>query len=94
MDTDQKLLKMSIKLVKLFDKMADESLPRQIVDVVKLHSKLAVGSAWIPVPGADIAAGAGLTAIGLGFLGVPLAGVAASKHIYKYKCKNCDHEFD
>ena len=44
--------------------------------------------------GIGIAAGAGLTAIGLGFLGVPLAGVAASKHIYKYKCKKCGHEFD
>jgi hypothetical protein len=44
--------------------------------------------------GLGIAAGAGLTAIGLGFLGVPLAGVAASKHIYKYKCKKCGHEFD
>ena len=44
--------------------------------------------------GIGIAAGAGLTAIGLGFLGVPLAGIAASKHIYKYKCKNCEHEFE
>ena len=35
-----------------------KSLPQEIVDVVKLHSKLAVGSAWIPVPGADMAAGA------------------------------------
>lgn len=56
MDTDQKLLKMSIKLVKLFDKVADDTLPRQIVDVVKLHSKLALGSSLIPVPGADMAA--------------------------------------
>ncbi len=58
MDTDQRLLKSAIKLVQLFDKVADDTLPQQIVDVVKLHSKLAVGSAWIPVPGADIAAGA------------------------------------
>ena len=58
MDSDKQLLKWSIKLVKLFDKVADDTLPQQIVDVVKLHSKLAVGSAWIPVPGADIAAGA------------------------------------
>lgn len=40
------------------DKAADEALPEEIVDVVKLHSKLAVASSWIPVPGADIAAGA------------------------------------
>ena len=52
------LLKTSIKLVKLLDKGADTMLPQQIVDVVKLHSKLALGSAWIPVPGADVAAGA------------------------------------
>ena len=58
MDTDGKLLKASIKLVQLMDKTADENLPREIADVVKLHSKLAVGSAWIPVPGADVAAGA------------------------------------
>jgi uncharacterized protein (DUF697 family) len=47
-----------MELVKLMDKAADTTLPKQIVDVVKLHSKLAVGSAWIPVPGADVAAGA------------------------------------
>ena len=40
------------------DKGAEESLPKEIADVVKLHAKLAVGSAWIPVPGADVAAGA------------------------------------
>ena len=55
---DDKLLKSSIKLVKFMDKEADKLLPQEIVDVVKLHSKLAVGSAWIPIPGADIAAGA------------------------------------
>ena len=40
------------------DKAADETLPTEIANVVKLHSKLAVGSAWIPIPGADMAAGA------------------------------------
>lgn len=58
MDTDRTLIKTAIKLVKLLDKTADENLPNEIADVVKLHSKLAVGSAWIPVPGADVAAGA------------------------------------
>lgn len=48
----------SIELVKAMDKMSDESLPKEISDVVKLHAKLAVGSSLIPVPGADIAAGA------------------------------------
>lgn len=46
------------ELVELLDKAADSTLPKDIVDIVKLHAKLAVGSAWIPVPGADIAAGA------------------------------------
>ena len=45
-------------MVKHLDKTADNNLPRAIADVVKLHSKLAVGSAWIPIPGADVAAGA------------------------------------
>ena len=45
-------------LVAALDKSADKLLPQEIVDVVKLHAKLAVGSAWVPVPGADIAAGA------------------------------------
>ena len=48
----------SVELVKFLDKTADKTLPKEIVDVVKQHSKLAVGSAWIPVPGADVAAGA------------------------------------
>lgn len=46
------------ELVEVLDKAADDALPIEIADVVKLHAKLAVGSAWIPVPGADVAAGA------------------------------------
>lgn len=46
------------RLVKLLDKQADSLLPKEIVDVVKLHSKLAVGASLIPVPGVDLAAGA------------------------------------
>lgn len=45
-------------LVSALDKGAEKLLPQEIVDVVKLHSKLAVGSAMIPVPGADVVAGA------------------------------------
>ncbi len=56
LDEAKGLLKLAIKLVKLLDKAADEMLPQQIVDIVKLHSKLAVGSAWIPVTGLDMAA--------------------------------------
>ncbi len=58
MDVEHKLLEAAIDLLKLMDKTTDENLPKEIADVVKLHSKLAVGSAWIPVPGADMAAGA------------------------------------
>lgn len=45
------------ELVILMVKAADKSHPMEISDVVKLHSKIAVGSAWIPVPGADVAGG-------------------------------------
>ncbi|MBQ6648397.1 MAG: hypothetical protein IJM66_06065 [Muribaculaceae bacterium] len=58
MDANKTLIQTSIKLVELMDKTADKALPTEIANVVKLHSKLAVGSAWIPVPGADMAAGA------------------------------------
>ena len=46
------------ELVESLDKMTEEALPQEIANVVKLHAKLAVGSAWIPIPGADVAAGA------------------------------------
>ena len=52
------LYEAAVALVTVLDKTAEQLLPQGIVDVVKLHSKLAVGSALIPVPGADVAAGA------------------------------------
>lgn len=52
------LYEAAVALVTVLDKTAEQLLPQEIVDVVKLHSKLAVGSAMIPVPGADVAAGA------------------------------------
>ena len=58
MNVDQKLEEAAIKVCKLMDQAADKALPKEIANVVKLHSKMAVGSAWVPVPGADIAAGA------------------------------------
>ena len=58
MENDGKLLKSALDVVRAFDMVADEALPKEIAGVVKLHSKLAVGSALIPVPGADVAAGA------------------------------------
>lgn len=58
MNSEEKILKVAVKLVKLINKEADKLLPQEIVSAVKTHSALAVGSAWIPVPGVDIAAGA------------------------------------
>ena len=52
------LYEAAVALVTVLDKTAEQLLPQEIVDVVKLHSKLAVGSALIPVPGADVAVGA------------------------------------
>lgn len=58
MNIDKKLLESCQDLVQYMDMAADACLPQEIANVVKLHSKLAVGAAWIPVPGADMAAGA------------------------------------
>lgn len=52
------LYEASVALDTALDKAADTLLPTEIVDTVKLHAKFAVGSALIPVPGADVAAGA------------------------------------
>ena len=58
MDIDRTLISTAVKLCKLLDKEADALLPEKVAKVVKDHSKMAVASAWIPVPGADVAAGA------------------------------------
>lgn len=52
------LLHAAYELVGVMDKATDDALPIEIADVVKLHAKLAVGSALIPVPGASTVAGA------------------------------------
>lgn len=52
------LYEAAVALVDALDKSAEKLLPQEIVDIVKLHSKLAVGSSLIPVPGVDVAAGA------------------------------------
>lgn len=49
------ILKVATELVSLLDKGADRLLPDRIVDVVKLHSKVAAGVAWLPT-GFDLAA--------------------------------------
>jgi len=56
---EKMLLKVAIKLVKALDKITDEHLPERLADIVRLHSGIAVGSAFIPIPGVDIAASAG-----------------------------------
>ena len=59
MTSEQKLFKTAVELVQALDKGADELLPSQIVGIVKLHSKMAVASSFIPVPGLDVAGAAG-----------------------------------
>lgn len=53
-----RLLRSAKNLVETMDKMADKNLPEEITEIVKLHAKLAVGSAFIPLPGIDVAASA------------------------------------
>lgn len=50
------LIKAAGELAKELDKAVDEYLPQKLAGIVKLHARLAVGSAFIPIPGADIAA--------------------------------------
>jgi len=61
--SDDKVFKVALKLAKVaikgMDKVADKSLPKNLADIVKLHSKIAVGSSFIPIPGADVLAAAG-----------------------------------
>ncbi len=57
-NSNSNLIQVAKELVIALDKVADDTLPQEIADVVKLHAKLAVGSAWVPIPGADVAAGA------------------------------------
>ena len=53
-----KLAKAAYELVVALNKAADKMLPEEIAKIVKQHSIAAVGAAWIPIPGADVAAGA------------------------------------
>lgn len=57
MGVDEKLLHAAFELVKAANKQIDEALPGKIAGIVKTHSLLAVGSAFVPIPGADLAAG-------------------------------------
>ena len=54
------LIQVATQLVNLLnkvDRVADVALPQEIVGVVKLHSKIAVASAVVPIPGVDMLAG-------------------------------------
>jgi uncharacterized protein (DUF697 family) len=53
------LIQAAVELAKALDRVADENLPEKLAGIVKLHAGIAVGSAFIPVPGADLAAAAG-----------------------------------
>jgi uncharacterized protein (DUF697 family) len=55
---DGHLIKAAMKLAQAADKIADQNLPEKLAEMVKLHAKIAVGSAFIPIPGADMAAAA------------------------------------
>lgn len=50
----EKILKQANNLVDKLDYIADNTLPEKIVEVVKLHAKLAAISALIPIPIIDI----------------------------------------
>ena len=53
-----KLAVTAAKLVLAMNKSADANLDDKLADIVKTHSAIAVGSALIPIPGADVAAAA------------------------------------
>jgi uncharacterized protein (DUF697 family) len=52
------LLHSAAKLVKAMNDTADDHLPEKLAGMVKLHAGIAVGAAFVPIPGADIAAAA------------------------------------
>lgn len=58
MNNQSQVFQVAAELAKALNLAADESLPGKLAGIVKLHAGLAVGSAFIPVPGADMAAAA------------------------------------
>ena len=52
------LLKAAMELTQALNKKVDEKLPEKLAGIVKTHAAIAVGSAFVPIPGADIAAAA------------------------------------
>jgi len=53
-----KLLEAAVELVKEANKQVDEHMPGRLASIVKQHAVAGVGAAWIPIPGAAIAAAA------------------------------------
>lgn len=47
-----------IEVLEKADNLADQVYPEEIVNIVKLHAKLATASALIPIPGVDLVASA------------------------------------
>ena len=52
------LLQAAIELTQALDRMADVHLPEKLAGIVKTHAGIAVGSAFIPIPGVDMIAAA------------------------------------
>jgi uncharacterized protein (DUF697 family) len=55
------LIEAAYNLAVATDKATDIAVHEKVAGIVKLHAKLAIASAWIPIPGADLAAMAGNT---------------------------------
>jgi uncharacterized protein (DUF697 family) len=52
------LIKAAIELAQALNRAADKNLPAKLAEIVKVHAGIAVASAFIPIPGADMAAAA------------------------------------
>src|SRR5262245_19571405 len=52
------LIRTAKELAEAMNRLADDNLPTQLDGIVNLHAGLAVASALIPIPGADMAAAA------------------------------------
>lgn len=58
MSNDSHLFKAALELAKAINESVDKELPVRLAQIVKTHAAIAVGSAFIPLPGADVAASA------------------------------------
>ena len=56
MSTESSLLKAAYNLAVVADRATDCAVHQKIADIVKLHAKLAIPAAWIPMPGVDLVA--------------------------------------